>query len=187
MSTKSYIVGFLRQHPRHKISEQEVWLKEAGALKLYSDLELCIRQRRPGDVVAVTHAHLLSEPKDRRKKGGPRQSLYSALDGFKAKKTVVWEVSTNRRTDDADQRELMVREAIEKLARTRVHSDRKGRPPRKWTQEELETIEWHWRSLGHETNEEAIAAMRAEGIKRISVSIVSKRFGPSGRDKIKRK
>jgi hypothetical protein len=89
--------------------------------------------------------------------------------------------------DDADQRELMVREAIEKLARTRVHSDRKGRPPRKWTQEELETIEWHWRSLGHETNEEAIAAMRAEGIKRISVSIVSKRFGPSGRDKIKRK
>jgi hypothetical protein len=178
-SKKHYVVGFLREHPRHARGPQEAALGAAGAGQVYTSVPLLLRHVREGDAVAITHAHLLAEPEAQA--GTLRDSFRSALDRIHKREAHVWELSTGLRTNNPKQCILIERAATDALARSRVYS-RNGRPPRDWSDKaENIRIESLWRNLKYRTNRDAVAAMKVEGIENVSVSVVSKRFGPSGR------
>lgn len=106
-----------------------------------------IRMRAPGRVFAILHLFLLADPKRKRKKGGTRADLYSAIDQIEAGGAIIWELYTDRRTDDRRQRDLMVRDAIEALAKGRHKtrgSDKRGRPEKKWTEAEWAQARTAW-------------------------------------------
>lgn len=177
-----YIVGFVRAHARHSLKAQRAAMTNAGVEKVYEeDIELLIRQRRDGhgDVVAITDAHLLADPKAKRKKGGLRAEFYRVLDALHLKGVTVWELSTNYRSSDTRERELMNRKAVETMARTRIY-DKIGRPPKVWSVEQRAIIKKHWFSTAHMTNAAAISAIRKAGVQ-CSASQAAKLFGKSNR------
>lgn len=182
MTTKANIVGYRRKHARHSLPSQTVALEAAGVAKIYDDLDLCIRQRRRrhGDVVAVTRLMLLADPGRRYQPGGMRQALYKAIDAIEAAGATILEIDTGRSTADARQRDQMIRDAVDDLARTRKGTRRPGRPNRVWTAEQRTIMEIHWRDVRHRTNRDAVASINASGV-RCSVSQVIKLLGASGR------
>lgn len=182
MATKTHIVGYRRKHARHSLPSQTVALEAAGVIKIHDDLDLCIRQRRRrhGDVVAVTRLMLLADPSRRYQAGGMRQALYKAIDAIEAAGATILELETGRSTSDPRQRDQMIRDAIDDLARTRKGTRRPGRPRRVWTDEQRTIMEIHWRDLRHRTNRDAVAQINANGV-RCSVSQVIKLLGASGR------
>lgn len=100
---------------------------------------------RKGTVVAVLHAHLLVEPG----KHGKRQDFWSVLDALEAKGAVLWELYTGLRTNKREQRDTLTRNAVEALARGRHKvrmSDKRGRPPKKFSDTEWEQTKSAWES-----------------------------------------
>lgn len=182
MIHKQHIVGFRRKHARHSLPSQTIALEAVGVTKIYDDLDLCIRQRRRGkdDMVAVVRLLLLADPSRRYQAGGMRQALYKAVDAIEAAGASILEVDTGRTTADARQRDMMIRDAVDDLARTRKGTRRPGRPNRVWTDEQRTIMQIHWRDLRHLTNRDAVAAINASGVK-CSVSQVIKLLGASGR------
>lgn len=183
MHTKTHIVGFIRQHARHSLQAQKAAMAERGITKVYTDLDLMIRQRRhgAGDVVAVRSLLLLADPTAKRQAGGMRQSLYKTIDAIEAAGAAILELETGRSTADARQRDLMIRDAVDSLARTRAGTRRPGRPRTTWTEQEVAIMREHWFSRRHETNEAAVAVIVEAGVRRATVSKAGKLLGPSGR------
>jgi hypothetical protein len=187
MIHKSNIVGFVRPHKRYSERAQRDALQRHGIAKIYTDLDLCIRQRRKGhgDVVAVTRALLLADPRDLRKLGGLRQSMWSALDRIEAKGASVWEIETDRQTSDPRERDVIIRESVETLARTRPNAKPPGRPPATWS-DDAKAIMWrHWPSMAYDTDGAALdainAALAAIDIKAATLKQVKRVCGASGR------
>lgn len=177
-----YIVGFVRTHARHSLKAQRTALTAVGVEKIYEeDIELLIKQRREGrgDVVAITDAHLLADPKTKRKKGGLRAEFYRITDALHLKGVTIWELSTNYVSSDTRQRELMNRKAVDTMSRARIY-DKIGRPPKVWSPEQRAIIEKHWFSTAHLTNAAAISAIRKAGVQ-CSASQAAKLMGKSNR------
>lgn len=184
--TPPYIVGFVRDHPRHKIGPQRSAMEKHGIRKVYTDLPLMIRQRIKGigDVVAVTHAMLLADPKDARKKGGLSASFYRAFDALEAKGVAIWELSTDLNSTKLPERDKITRNATQELSRSRALSDKVGRPPRVWPDRELQIMKLHYYSTKHPRDADALAAIQAAGVK-ITYMQLRHALGPSGRSRIK--
>jgi hypothetical protein len=71
--------------------------------------------------------------------------------------------------------------AVDDLARS-LSAEKAGRPFKPLTKLERDAIAVHWRSADHATDAAAIEAMHAmPGTKRLSVSVIHKNFGKSGR------
>lgn len=174
MTHKAQIVGYVRQHARHSLASQRALMAEHGIAKVYDDLDLLLRQRRrgAGDVVAVKRLMLLADPRSLRKAGGMRQSLYKTVDAIEAAGATILELESNRSTGVARERDLAMRDAVDELARTRAGTGRPGRPPKPWTAEQIATMREHWFSRLHPTNEAAVAAIVAAGVKGATVSNV---------------
>lgn len=194
MDKAKQIVGFLRGHPRHSLSSQQVLMDVRGITKLYADFDLLVRQRRDGhrDVVAVKRLILLADPVNRRKPGGMRQALYKALDELAAVGVEVVELETNRSTANARERELAIRDAIEEMAQTRKSTRRPGRPEIEWSDEQKTIMRLHWfNHRDYATNPIALKAINAalnagrkKGEPKLKVSMRQVRRvcdGPSGR------
>lgn len=187
MIHKGTIVGFVRKHPRFSERAQRDAMLRHGIAKIYTDLDLCIRQRRKGhgDVVAVARAMLLADPRERRKNGGMRQAMWAALDRIEETGSTVWEVETDRRTSDPRQRDMIIRDNENTLARSRPTARPPGRPAAKWSDEARAVMWRHWPSLAYDTDSEALAAINkalAEIKVRKATSRQVKRVcGPSGR------
>jgi hypothetical protein len=181
MSTTPLRVGFIRQNDKHTLEAQKASMKRAGITRIYTDLALCIRQRRKAerDIVAIHKGMLLADPSDKRRLGGMRGSFWRNLDKLEAAGAVLWEVATNRSTATKRERDLITREAVDDLARTRRY-DRAGRPPREWSPSDLAIMRLHWFSREHATNKDAIRAMAADGL-HVTESMVLKKMGRSGR------
>lgn len=104
---------------------------------------------RPGTTVAVLHALLISDPRHKRKKGGTRKAFWTAFDALEAKGAQLLELYTGLRTDNREGRDRMTREAIDALARGRhktSQSDKRGRPPKKFSEAQWEKAQAAWES-----------------------------------------
>lgn len=99
------------------------------------DVSDLIRMAVTGRVFAVVHAHLLANPELRNTRGAVRRDFWRVLDAIEGKGSIIWELYTNRRTDNPKQRDLLTRDAIEAIAlgrhKTR-RSDKRGRPPKEF-------------------------------------------------------
>lgn len=184
MSEKpQHIVGYIRKSDRHTLDAQRAAMTRAQIARVYDDLDLCIRQRRRGhgDVIAVHRAMLLADPRDRRKLGGLRAAFRATLDKLEDAGAVLLELDTGLTTANRRDRDQIIRAAEDELGRVRRYS-RTGRPHRVWGIDELAVMRLHWFSREHETNEAAVAAMVADGV-RVSASQVYKALGASKRRK----
>lgn len=184
MSKKPHTVAFVRQHPKRSMAAQHALAERHGIPKarVYTDLDLCIRQRRRGhgDVVAVAWLPLLADPKRKRAKGGLRQAMMDVIWAFDATETAVLELETMRSTADKAARERLIMDAIDDIARVRSGVRRPGRPEIAWTDAQKATMEAHWYSRKHATDGAALAAIHAAGVN-ASARQVRKVCGPSGR------
>lgn len=176
------VVGFVRKSDRHTLDAQATAMARARIVRVYDDLDLCIRQRRRGhgDVVAVHRAMLLADPRDRRKLGGLRRSFRAALDRIEDAGAVVLELDSNLSTAKPRERDRIVRAAEDELARVRRYAQT-GRPRRVWSDADRAIMRLHWFSREHRTNADAIEAMHKDGL-RVTASQVYKLLGKSGRD-----
>jgi hypothetical protein len=105
-----------------------------------------------GRVIAVQHMFLLANPRSSKRLGGKRKDFWRTFDALEAKGCILWELHTGYRSDNPKERDLMTREAIEALARGRhktSDADKRGRPPQKFTEEQLRQAydAWHSRKL----------------------------------------
>lgn len=184
--TQPYVVGFVRDHPKHRIGPQKVAMEKHGIRKVYTDLPLLIRQRIKGigDVVAVTHAMLLADIKDTRKKGGLSASFYRAFDALEAKGVSIWELSTDLRSTRLADRDKITRTATQELSRYRALSNKVGRPAREWPEREMQIMKLHYYSTKHARDADALAAIQAAGVK-ITYMQLRHALGASGRSRIK--
>jgi hypothetical protein len=182
MHKRTTVVGYIRRGDKRTLPAQKASMERAGIDRIYDDLDMCIRQRRPGvgDVVAVHRATVLADPRDRRKLGGLRGSFRRNLDRIEDAGATLHEIETNRSTANTKERDQIIRDAEDELGRVRRFS-RTGRPNRVWGKDEMAVMRLHWFSREHATNKAAVEAMRADGVP-VSASQVYKALGKSGRD-----
>lgn len=109
-----------------------------------------VRMAGKGRLMAVQHLFLLAKGG----RGVRRKDLYTAIDRIEERGGILWELYTNRRGDDPKQRELMIRDAIEALAKgrhKRNSQDKRGRPAKKFSPEAIEKGRAVWESRKHKT------------------------------------
>lgn len=183
MSTEAPIrVAFVRDDARRSKPGQIASLKAAGIARIYEDWALLIRQRRKGhgDIVVICSLYLIADPARRTVKGGMRQSVFDRMRELREIGASVFELDSGRSSSNEAERDDMLSEAFDRLANSRARSDRIGRPPKTWTDDQQTIMRIHWKSRDHVTNRDALKAMAADGVK-VSVQQVTKVLGPSGR------
>lgn len=134
---------------------------------------------RKTDIVSVYRLYLMVDPSKRYARGGLRGSLYATIDAIEALGGTIVELSTGRRSSDRQQRDAMIRDAIEDMARSRSDAP-VGRPRKDWTDSQKAIIQKHWFLLAHPTNQAAVRAMKSEGVV-CSTMQAHRLLGKSGR------
>lgn len=112
-------------------------------------LDDVVKLTRAETVWAILHLHLLADPKNKRKRGGMRTDLWKAIDAIEKRGGVIWEIYSGLRTDTKQGRDQMTRAAVETLARGRhktERSDKRGRPPKNFTDVEWAQAKSAWDS-----------------------------------------
>lgn len=152
------VTGFVRPlPPRYTEAAQRAAMQQhgidriiqEGGRKSFQTREELIRITRPGDVIAVQHLHLLADPTRKGKRGGTRADLWKVIDEIEERGGILWELYTGLRSDTKQGRDTMTREAVDTLARGRHktrHSDKRGRPPKEFTEAEWAKAELAWNS-----------------------------------------
>lgn len=178
-----FIVGFKRPSPHHTMVAQDAALRVVKPGQTYEDVDELLLRLRDNDTVALLHAHLLSDPKAKRS-AALRKSFRIAFAAVHEKGTVL-ELSTGLHSARPKELIRMERAAVEFLNRARWHESG-GRPPRDWSDESANArMEAVWHDLRVDTNEAAIAKLEAEGFENLSASVLLKKFGASGRSRLK--
>ena len=103
-----------------------------------------------GRTLAIQHLFLLADPKAKR--GQSRRDLWKAMDEIEKRGGVIWELYTGLKTSDRKERDQMMRDAVEALAKgrhKRSASDKRGRPVKEFSADEMKTAQaaWHNRKL----------------------------------------
>jgi hypothetical protein len=150
----SDVYGYIRVIlPRYARKGQQEAMDVHGITRILADEKdsdvqraALVRMVREGTVVAVRHLFLLARPKE------GRRDLWKAIDSIERRGGYIWELHSDRRSSDHRSRDEMVRDAIEALARGRHKRskwDKRGRPRRAFTAEEVEQAKaaWHNRKL----------------------------------------
>lgn len=185
--------GYVRHMPRVPGHIQAEKLRAFGVedLVIYTEsgdgqaLPALIRSLRRGEVVAVSQLHLLAPPK-KKSNDKPRLALWTAVRAIEDKGASFIEVDSGRRSIIPHERDDMIREAIEKIThsgRSPRKRDVPGRPPKEYSDKDLEFARNEWFSLKHKTNGAALKAIQKR-LKKWNLSLCYKRewgFGPSGR------
>lgn len=120
--------------------------------------EAFLRMAKSGRVLAVQHVFLLVDPSTKAKGGGKRKDLWNAIRRIEENGAILWELATGRRSDDPAQRDGMIEDAIDALARGRPkysNRDKRGRPPKEWPDPVLEKAKAVWESRRYKTWQEA--------------------------------
>jgi hypothetical protein len=188
MSTYARTCGYVRPLKRLLEGVQYAALADAGADPIYVEskdetLADAILQLQPGDTIAVFRLHVLAPPKkttvDR-----PRDAIWDAVDQIKAKKAIIFEVDTGRKSTTDDALRAMIRDAIDMLtsggraAAGRENGKKsRGRDPIPFTDAEVEQARNAWFSRQHRTNDDAVRASPKHWTRARSFE----KFGPSGR------
>lgn len=108
-----------------------------------------LRMMRSGRLLAVQHLFLLADP---RKRSGQRADLWKAIAAVEDRGGAIWELCTGRKSSDRKERDGMIADAIEALARgrhKRSASDKRGRPPKEFSEAQWKQAHdaWHSRKL----------------------------------------
>jgi hypothetical protein len=93
-----------------------------------------------------------------------RDLVHRFVDEVQERGGEIWEVGSDRRTDDREEKRAMMQDAFEAvtMGRQPIMTARGGRPPRKWSPRQKEVIEAKWLSHAYATNEEAAEAVSKE-------------------------
>lgn len=188
ISTTKHIRGYVRPLPRLTVAGQADVLMRHGVTeaKIYTEgkdgetFDALVRSLRKGESVAVMRLHVFAPPK-LRTADRPRRALWDAIKRIEAKGATVFEVETGRCTATKADRDDMIADAIEHLThsgRSPRRRDGAGRPPKMFTDAQIEQARRAWFDLRHRTNKAAIAASP----KGWAMTRSYKTFGPSGRD-----
>jgi hypothetical protein len=116
------------------------------------ELDHFVRMAGDGRLLAVQHLFLLGNPKVRGR-GEKAKDLWATIRRIEAKGAILWELSTGRRSDDRDQRDEMIEDAVVALAKGRHKrhrgDKRRGRPKAEFTAEEWQRAfdVWHSRKI----------------------------------------
>lgn len=109
-----------------------------------------VRMSGKGRAMAVRHLFLLADPKARGKRGARIEDLWSAIHRIEERGGYLWELNTGRRSNDPQQRDAMIRDAIVALARGRhkrgPSDKRRGRPKKDFSAAEWKQAYDAWRS-----------------------------------------
>lgn len=146
---------------------------------------------RAGDTLAVSRLRVIYGPKG---KETPRRALFRAIHQVEDAGCKIVEIATGRRSWNARERDMMIRDALDDIARSRRGEDG-GRPRLEWSAEEKRIVKVHWHSHQHPTNAAAFKAIKADARAAGLTWLASLRhlqsiqnvFGASGRGAIRRK
>ncbi len=130
-----------------------------GGRKAVGTRDDLTRSLRGGDVVAVVHAFLLAQPLRK----GMREDFWAAVDAIESRGASIRELYSGLRSTDARQRDMMLRAAIEALARGRHKRgphDKRGRPAWVPTPDELAKAKAIWESRKHARWSDALIALK---------------------------
>jgi hypothetical protein len=158
------VYGYIRVIlPRYARKGQQEAMDVHGITRILADEKdseaqraSLVRMVRNGTVVAIRHLFLLARPKH------GRSDLWKALDAIENRGGVVWELHSDRKTSAKPERDQMVRDAIEALARGRHKRskwDKRGRPRRAFTVEEVEQAKAAWNNRKLKTWKEVEARL----------------------------
>lgn len=135
---------------------------------------------RPGNVLVVTHGHLIV-PQKTRTNDKPRSMFWKVLRAIEERRASVYDLTKRWHTADPEQRDLFIQEVIERLASAaRGHSGAKngakgGRPARDIS-DERDAAQRAWFDLRHKSVDAAVAA----GPRGWTRDRYYKQFGPRG-------
>lgn len=165
------VIGFIRvflpRYPeagqRRAMSENGIaGIIQEGGRKANGTRADILRMHAPGRILAIQHLFLLADPKAKRKSGGTRADLWKAVDAWEADDGLILELATGRRTDDKRQRDEMMRDAIEALARGRhktTRGDKRGRPKKEFSEADLTRGKAVWEGRKYKTWDDAAEAL----------------------------
>jgi len=168
--------GQLTALKEHGIHRDQVYVEGEGP----ETLDELVRALRKGETVAVVRLHVLAPPK-LRTADRPRRALWDAIKRIEEKGAHIFELDSGRRTSITAERDELIADAIEALThagRSPRRRDGAGRPPRAFTDEQIEQARTAWFDSRHRTNRDAITASPRGW----SMTRSYKTFGPSGRD-----
>ena len=145
------VIGYIRViKPRYALQCQQEAMAENGITRIVVDESKDDRRRsdmvrlvRTGTVVAIRHLFLLARP------GSGRSDLWKAFDAIEDRGGVVWELYSGLKTNDKAQRDQMMRDAVEVLAKgrhKRSAADKRGRPSKAFTDAEMRQAHAAWNS-----------------------------------------
>ena len=151
------VIGYIRVIlPRYALAGQkeamerhgiEKYLVEGGRKpKPTGTRQDVTRMMTEGRTLAIQHLFLLADPA---KRANMRRDLWRAIDEVEKRKGVIWELYTGLRSDDRKQRDEMMRNAVEALARgrhKRSAADKRGRPKKDFTPLQIEKAQQIWQS-----------------------------------------
>ena len=185
MHSTTLTIGVIQDHPRAPASAQRRALIAYGiperdlvtlGQKLPSGKRvtwdwLVKHKFRSGDTMAVTKLRVIYAPHG---KLSPLKAIYLRLHQVEDAGVKIVEISTGRRGHVQRERDMMVADFREAIARSRAGGDA-GRPAREWTPAEREIVERHWYDARHKTNAEAFAAIKADAKRAGLTSLASLR------------
>lgn len=189
MFTERQMRGLVHDMRRFPASVQVRQLHEFGVSdravyvvgkKHSATIDDVVASLRPGNVLVVTHGHLIVPPKSRTN-DKPRSMFWKVLRAIEERRASVYDLSKCWHTAVPQQRDLLVQEVIERLASAaRGHSGAKngtkgGRPARDIT-DERDAAHRAWFDLRNKTVKDAIAAGPRGWVK----DRYYKQFGPRG-------
>lgn len=165
-------IGYIRAHSRTGASAQRSALNKDGCRVIIEEgkpaqnrnaLELLVRH---GTQVKVYSLWLLADPSTRRRPGGWRKDLLSAIGRLRKRGGIIKDVSLQLRSDDPEQFSAMLAHALEKLANNgrTVHLQKlqQGRRELIFPAEVERKVELIWRNVrDYPTEKEAAAAIKA--------------------------
>lgn len=114
-------ICWIRERPHHRASAQLAALSEHGCGAIFDASNPNARDEmlasiRRGDVVKVRHVHLLAIPK-KRTDDQPRRDLWRIIHAIEDRGATILEISTGRSSANQRERDMMIADAIEVIAR----------------------------------------------------------------------
>jgi len=158
--------AYIRDLPRLRSSGQLKRVEGCGEVYVEGREALAdfIASLRKGDIAVVVWLHVLAPPR-KTTNARPRDDLWDAITRIEAKGASVWEVETGRHSVIKDDRDGMIRDAIEALtsagrARASRANGRKsaGRPPHEIDPKEREHAASVWHDVRYPSDRAAMAA-----------------------------
>jgi len=180
LSTGPDIRGIARNvSKRYPVAAQQALMAQNGLTVIYAETKqyagvdirgAWLHSLRPGDVGVVTWLGLLADPVGNVTLR--RRDLKEVLDAIEHQGASVWELATGRRSTDKKQRDAMIADAWDGLAKQRFDKGtaKAGRPAQFTAPEDRAVVWEEWHSKAHKTNAEAARAASARLKRTISAN-----------------